>query len=117
MVFNCDFFRKNFSSLIETRGLSLRKFGMEVGITSATLSRYMTENRVPNLQYIMRIADYFNVSIDWLVGYSDKIYSVLPDDVHVFAKLYQTASEDDRRVVQAVLYKYKDKKNVTSLLY
>ncbi len=112
---NFDAFRDNLSSLLKSRGLSLRQFGMETGITSATLSRYMTEQRVPDLQYVMRIATYFNVSIDWLVGYSDKKYSVLPNEVSEFAQLYQIASEDDRRVVQAVLFKYKDKKHGTPI--
>ncbi len=103
-------FRQNLDSLIKSRGISVRQFGIDIGITSATLSRYLTGNRVPDLQYIMKIATYFNVSIDWLVGFSTNRYSLLPEDVQQFASLYQIASDDDRKVVQAVLYKYKEKK-------
>ncbi|MCD8294904.1 MAG: helix-turn-helix domain-containing protein [Clostridia bacterium] len=112
---NFDVFRDNLQSLIKSRGLSVRQFGIETGITSATLSRYMTEKRVPDLQYVMRIAAYFNVSIDWLVGFSDNKYSILPEEVREFATMYQVASEDDRTVVKAVLHKYKGKANGTLL--
>lgn len=108
---NFQVFRDNLQSLVKSHGLTMRQFGIETGITSATLSRYLSETRVPDLQYVMRIAAYFNVSIDWLVGFSDNKYSLLPEGVREFATLYQIASEDDRKVVQAVLYKYKGKTN------
>ncbi|MCD8293672.1 MAG: helix-turn-helix domain-containing protein [Clostridia bacterium] len=107
MDFNADIFRDNIQSLVKSKGISVRRLALDTGITTATLSRYMTEKRVPDLQYVMRIATYFNVSLDWLLGISDDKYSILPEDARELAKLYEVASDSDRQIARAVLYKYK----------
>lgn len=84
----------------------MKAFGDEVGMTAATLSRYLSGNRTPELQYVVKIAEYFNVSIDWLLGMSGEKFEVLPKEIQDIAQLYTIATPDDRRVVQAVLHKY-----------
>lgn len=100
-------FQKRLRSLINSRGYSITALAPEIGITSATLSRYTTGSRVPDLKCILKIASFFKVSIDWLVGYNGDKYDILPQEVQDIADLYSIATEDDRRVVQAVLNKYR----------
>ena len=57
--------------------------------------------------YIVRIAEYFNVSLDWLVGINGEKFDVLPADIQDVVYLYSLASEDDRRVIRVLLSKYK----------
>ncbi|MCT3056474.1 helix-turn-helix domain-containing protein [Leuconostoc citreum] len=42
------------------------------GIKMTTLSRYENNKREPKISYLIKLADYFNVSIDYLVGRSDE---------------------------------------------
>lgn len=99
-------FRENLQSLIETRSSSLKALSEEIKVTPATLSRYLSGQRTPDLPYVVKIATFFNVSIDWLLGLNGDKFDVLPKEVQQIANLYQLASPDDRRVVQAVLAKY-----------
>lgn len=99
-------FRENLQSLIDTRSSSLKSLSEEIKVTPATLSRYLSGQRTPDLPYVVKIATFFNVSIDWLLGLNGDKFDVLPKEVQQIANLYQLASPDDRRVVQAVLAKY-----------
>jgi hypothetical protein len=55
----------------------------------------------------MKLSQYFRVSIDWLIGFSDDKFEALPPDIRDLVSLYSIASPDDRRVVEAVLSKYR----------
>ena len=104
MDFTC--FQENLKRLMSSRGFSMRALSDEVGITSATISRYLSGNRTPDLQQIIKIAEYFNVSIDWLLGINGDKFDIMPKEIQDIAHLYTLANLDDRRVVQAVLHKY-----------
>ncbi len=107
-VKNTDYtcFRKNLKRLMSSRGFTMNALGSEVGITAAAISRYLSGNRTPELQYVVRIAEYFNVSVDWLLGLNGDKFEVMPKEIQDIAYLYTVAAPDDRRVVQAVLRKY-----------
>ena len=40
-----------------------------VGITTAAISDYEGGNRMPTLQTLVKIADYYGASLDYLVGH------------------------------------------------
>lgn len=100
------YFQENLKRLMSSRGFSMKALSEEVGITAATISRYLSGNRTPDLLQIVKIASYFNVSIDWLLGLNGDKFEVMPKEIQDIAHLYTLATPDDRRVVQAVLHKY-----------
>ena len=102
-------FQQRLRSLLDVRNLSLKIAAEELGVTPATLSRYLTGDRTPDLPYLIRLCDYFDVSFDWLLGLNGEKFSTLPQEVQDIAHLYSLANQDDRLVVQAVLNKYKTK--------
>ena len=59
---------------------------------------------------IIKIAHYFNVSIDWLLGFNGDKFDIMPQEVQDVATRYSLASPDDRKVIQAVLQKYNSKR-------
>lgn len=103
-------FKVNLLHLMQARGLSAKALGAEINVTPATLSRYLSGNRTPDLPYVVKIAQYFSVSIDWLLGLNGDKFDIMPKEVQEVAELYQLSSPQDRRVVQAVLDKYKERK-------
>ena len=105
-----SFFRENLRTLINVRGITIKAFAAEIDASAATISRYLSGDRTPDLPYVVKIADYFSVSIDWLLGINGDKFDVMPKEVQEVASLYSLASPDDRRVIQAVLGKYKEQK-------
>lgn len=99
-------FSTNLRRLIDSRGITIKDFCIDAEIPAPTISRYLTGEREPKLTYIIKICDYFNVSIDWMFGVSEDKVRIYPEEIQKIAALYSVASPDDRKVVQAVLRKY-----------
>ena len=99
-------FKNNLRLLIESHGMSVQVFSEKVGIPHATLSRYLSGEREPKLSFVLKICEYFNVSLDWILGINGEKFDVLPADIQEVVSLYSIASPDDRRVIRVVLSKY-----------
>ena len=90
-------FKEHLQSLVESHDISYSELSRELNITPATLSRYLTSTtKTPDLNCIIKIAAYFNVSIDWLVGLNDKRYDTLQPEVQEIINCYSVASPSDR---------------------
>jgi transcriptional regulator with XRE-family HTH domain len=61
-------FSDNFKSLCSARNITQDEFALILGRTRGTISNYQTGRNEPNHEDMVKIADYFNVSIDWLLG-------------------------------------------------
>ena len=57
--------------LRKSRGLSQQRLAMELNTTQNTISRYETGEREADYAMLIAIADYFGVSIDYLLGRTD----------------------------------------------
>ena len=63
--------RGGFMRLKELRtkkGISQLRLATELNTTQNTISRYETGEREPGIDELIKIADYFNVSVDYLIG-------------------------------------------------
>lgn len=101
-----DAFRSNLRALIDSKGLMAKDLAAEVDATPATISRYVTQMRDPDLEYVYRIAKYFGVTIDYLLGINDNKHSDLTPEARKIAELYTQASAEDQAVIKTVLRKY-----------
>lgn len=60
-------------NLRETASLTQTDLGNLLGSGKVQVSRYETGGVLPNAATLVRIADYFNCSVDYLLGRTDKI--------------------------------------------
>ncbi len=58
--------------LREEKGLSQEELAKVVGTNRTTISLYESEQRGLSLDMIVKLADYFDVSTDYLLGISEK---------------------------------------------
>lgn len=100
-------FRDNLSKLINASGVTIPVFAEKIGTSPSTINRYLTMQRTPDLRSIVLIADACNVSTDWLLGLNSNSSSVTPD-TEEFVGLYEKASDNDKRIVNSILSKYKE---------
>ena len=54
--------------LRKKKGMSQLRLATDLNTTQNTISRYETGEREPGIDELIKIADYFNVSVDYLVG-------------------------------------------------
>ncbi|MDD6095200.1 MAG: helix-turn-helix transcriptional regulator [Clostridia bacterium] len=54
--------------LRKAKGITQLKLAMDLNTNQNTISRYETGEREPSLSELIKIADYFDVSADYLLG-------------------------------------------------
>lgn len=59
------------AELRKAKGVSQIRLAMELNTTQNTISRYETGEREPGIAELIKIADYFGVSVDYLIGHTD----------------------------------------------
>ena len=57
--------------LRKKKGISQLRLATDLNTTQNTISRYETGEREPGIDELIKIADYFNVSVDYLIGRTD----------------------------------------------
>lgn len=58
-------------ALRKARRITQLKMALDLDMSQNTISRYESGEREPGIAELIRIADYFRVSIDYLVGRTD----------------------------------------------
>lgn len=65
------FFPATLRMLRDIRGVSQAQFALDVDITKSTASLYEQGDTVPDIKTLARIAEYYDVSADYLLGLSE----------------------------------------------
>lgn len=58
----------NLRKIRKEKGISQLKLALDLNTNQNTISRYETGEREPGINELIKLADYFDVSIDYLVG-------------------------------------------------
>ena len=84
---------KTIKQLREKKHISQKDFAEHLNISNVVLSRYENDIRKPDYDTLEKIADYFEVSIDYLLGRSDTL--ITQNDLYKgdFANLSQEQKE------------------------
>lgn len=64
-------FSENLKNLRKQNNISQSKLASVIGVTDRTCRKYESSEIEPTLSVLMAIADFFDVSLDYLVGRSD----------------------------------------------
>lgn len=65
-------FAQNLRELRESAEIGQVKLANDIGVSKGIISLWENGKREPTLSYLVAIARYFNVSIDYLVGLEEK---------------------------------------------
>lgn len=64
-------FAENLKTLRKSRGLTQVQFAEIFNISSGTIAMWETNKRVPDTSMLIKIAEFFNVTVDYLLGKSE----------------------------------------------
>ena len=62
-------------ALLDEKGMHQRQLADAIGVTEVTISRYMTMRREPKVTTVMKIAEFFGVSTDYLLFGGSKAFT------------------------------------------
>lgn len=66
-----ELFAKRLFDLMSEKGINQSKLARETGITNQAISLWLNEKREPLLTNLWILAEYFNCSVDFLIGKTD----------------------------------------------
>jgi len=81
------------SELRENNNLTQEELAKNLGITRASLSHYETSRREPDYETLTKIADYFQVSLDYLMGRTDDPKPSVNESVQRFTESLELSDE------------------------
>ena len=81
-------FADNFSYAVNKSGKSLREIARETGLSTTLLSNYKNDRAEAGIDKLTKLADYFNVSADWLLGRTD-MQEIYDGGEHMTGNEYQ----------------------------
>lgn len=61
-------FARKLQGLLEETGVQQKDLAQAINITEVTISRYINEARAPQVAILEKIAEFFQVSTDYLLG-------------------------------------------------
>ncbi len=89
-------FSDKLRTLIEDRNFTQKRVALDLNIAPSTMGGYVQGSSEPDFATLVRIAEYFNVSTDYLLGKpSDKTTDA---DEEELLRIYRSMKEDYRRI-------------------
>lgn len=90
--------KRRIQELLFEKRITQQDLAHEIGLTPATLSRNLSGTHAPKAEVIVAIANYFNVSTDYLLGLTDNRHShnntITIDPLYI--KIYDELKELDQ---------------------
>lgn len=84
----------NIRKLRKSRDLTMKQFGKMMGVSESAISLYENNKAQPDINMMCKMADYFGVSIDFLLGYkTEETKEETMDDKLVYDILSLTSEE------------------------
>ena len=71
MDFDVEKFSYRLTVLLDENNMTQTQLAKKIGTSNVTICRYLTCERIPRLDVVTKIASVFNVSLDYLLGFTD----------------------------------------------
>lgn len=110
-------FYDKFKQLCDDRGISCNKAALEIGLSNATPTKWKKTGATPAGETLDRIAAYFKVTTDYLLG-KEKTPTVsserdILDEIDVaFYGDFKELSEDDKETLRAMARVMRERRTV-----
>lgn len=92
--------------LRKKQNISMKELGLSIGVSESTVSLYENGKRQPDYDTLIRIADYFNVSTDYLLGHTctqNESNDIFIDGEKQLIKKYRLLDQHGQKAVNSVL--------------
>ena len=60
------------------KGKTYKEIGKIIGVSYQTIQSYVNHDTYPTVKKLMKLAEHYNLSIDYILGYTDKKRPLFP---------------------------------------
>ena len=109
-------FAVRFKSIRTQKGFTQLEMAEFLDCSQQTINVWESGQHTPKIAMLVKIADSFSVSVDWLLGRKEpvKVITEIPQDAKVIVDLYRKFNNDGRTEAEKMSYQHsKKKKNRT----
>ncbi|WP_232841811.1 helix-turn-helix domain-containing protein [Caldicellulosiruptor acetigenus] len=92
-----NLFRFRLKELREEKNISRSDLAEILGVSTQTIANYENGHREPNFDTLLKIAEYFDVTVDYLVGRSD--YRTVEEQISKRSKFEKTVGESLKEAI------------------
>lgn len=99
-------FGKRLKKLRENAELKQEELATKIGLSTSTIGMYENERRQPDYDTLLKISDFFDVSVDYLLGKTSVKKYEKPYDTELEEVLFSKAkdlSDEDKKAVMNVI--------------
>lgn len=80
MDFDAEKFSYRLTVLLDENNITQTELAKKIGTTNVTICRYISGERTPRIDVLIKICSVFNVSLDFLLGIEDKKLAIKNND-------------------------------------
>ena len=101
---------ENLKELRKATKTTQNELAEAIGVSQQSINKYENHNIEPDIETLVRIADYFSTSVDYIVGHTDidrriepmEAFDLNPDEARVIAS-YRRLTPNQREAVVGVM--------------
>ena len=104
---------KNLKALREEAGMSQKALAEKIGVSQQSINKYENHNIEPDIDTLVRIADCFDTSVDYLIGCTtvrrriEPVYTLaLNEQEQELIKTFRTLTASQKKAVRTVAASY-----------
>ena len=104
---------KNLRNLRLSRGISQQQLADVIGTSQQSIKKYEKQKIEPDISTLMQLADYFGVTVDYLIGHIEQTDSamtgnaILPKKEEIsIINGYRKLSKDEKDSIRLVIKNY-----------
>lgn len=91
-------FNEIFVQFLQSKGITAYKVAKETGISQGRMNEYKNGKMIPTAENLIKIADYLDCSIDFLLGRSNSPLNE-PEDEHRLIKAYRQLTDEGQKAI------------------
>lgn len=94
--------------LRKEKGISLKELGAAMGVAESTMSLYENGKRQPDYETLLKLAEYFNVTVDYLLRGNDNSECLLEELVILNRKARNMSPEKRQKLLEMARVMFKE---------
>lgn len=91
-------FKDIFVQILQSRGITAYKVAKETNIPQGQMNKYKNGKGIPTAENLIKIANYLDCSIDFLLGRTRNVLDE-PEDEHRLIKAYRQLTKEGQKAI------------------
>lgn len=107
---------ENLKKLRNKKGVSQQKLADTIEVSQQSINKYENHKIEPDIQTLIKLADYFETSVDYFIGHTDidhvietiSMYELNEDEASLISN-YRKLSKKQKESIKLIIDNYNDK--------